>query len=320
MESMAHDQDVVGIDVAKDRLDVHIHFLDLAFSVANDEDGIARLLAKVDAALDGPPLFAFEASGGYERLLHASLRAEGRAFRRLSPYRVRQFAKSLGLKAKNDRLDARVIARYAATMAPEPPPAGDEESEKLAELLRYRTNLVDERTRILARRDHEAIPALKAISEERRRELSKLVRKLERMIEQALAESPTMERKAEWIRSVPGIGLLNTSTMLASMPELGRLTDKQAAALVGVAPFDRDSGKHRGTRAIDGGRTRVRNHLYLAALQAVRLNPDHRAFYRRLVERGKPKKVALVAVMRKLIILINILVREQRPWRPTTQS
>ena len=129
-----------------------------------------------------------------------------------------------------------------------------------------------------------------------------------------------MARKAEWIRSVPGIGLLNTSTMLASMPELGRLTDKQAAALVGVAPFDRDSGKHRGTRAIDGGRTRVRNNLYLASLQAVRLNPDHRTFYRRLVERGKPKKVALVAVMRKLIILINLLVREQRPWLPTTQS
>ncbi len=320
MGSMAHDQDVVGIDVAKDRLDVHIHFLDLAFSVANDEDGIARLLAKVDAVLDVAPLFAFEASGGYERRLHASLRAEGRAFRRLSPYRVRQFAKSLGLKAKNDRLDSRLIARYAATMAPEPPPAGDEESEKLAELLRYRTNLVDERTRILARRDHEAIPALKVISEERRRELSKLVRKLERMIEQALTESPTMARKAEWIRSVPGIGLLNTSTMLASMPELGRLTDKQAAALVGVAPFDRDSGKHRGTRAIDGGRARVRNNLYLASLQAVRLNPDHRAFYRRLVERGKPKKVALVAVMRKLIILINLLVREQRSWLPTTQS
>lgn len=304
---------VVGIDVSKARLDVHIHPTGERFAVDNTDAGRRDLVARLGAV--APRKVALEASGGYELPALHALHQAGLTAVRLDPLRVRQFARAQGRRAKNDRIDAEMIARFAAaidTAAFAPDPL----RERLAEHLGHRQHLIDSLT---ANRNHASRlsdRALRAASRRRCATLERDIARVEDTVKALLATEPELRRRAEILASTPGIGPVVTQTLLAYMPELGSLDNRQVAALAGLAPFDRDSGKQRGYRAIGGGRSRVRKALYMAALVASRYNPDIKAFYQRLIGAGKKPKVALVACMRKLLITLNALLRDNRSWQP----
>ncbi|MDP9474252.1 MAG: IS110 family transposase [Actinomycetota bacterium] len=303
----------VGIDVSKARLDVFVRPAGVAFGVANDEEGIDGLVARL--AGEGAALAVVEATGGFERPVAAALAAAGLPVAVVNPRQVRDFARATGRLAKTDALDAEILARFAEAVRPEARPVPDEEAREFAEVLARRRQIVGMLTAEKNRLGFASTKPVKKRIEAHVRWLEKELIRTERDLDGTIEGSPTLRENEALLRSVPGVGPVLARTLLAEVPELGTLDRKRIAALVGVAPLNRDSGKLRGRRAVWGGRARVRAALYMAALVAARHNPTLREFYERLCAVGKPKKVALVACMRKLLVVLNAMLEHRAPWR-----
>jgi len=304
---------LVGLDVSGKRIDGYVLPGGVELSVSNDAAGHAELCARLRDL--GVSEAVCEASGGCERAMAGVLRKAGLSVRVVDPRRVRAFAEAAGRRAKNDRIDARMIARFAATFAG-PAPAHDPARDGLAALVAARRDLIDGEIRVTNQASHQqglARRALLRVAQANRREIGKL----EAAIAAMIAGNPEFAALAELISSVPGIGAVLTAALIAWLPELGRLDRRAIAALAGVAPFDDDSGETSGARHIAGGRKQLRGVLYMAVVAAAtRHNPVLKAFYQRLVGSGKPAKVALVACMRKLLHFLNTMIARQQCWNP----
>ena len=305
------DQLFVGLDVAKDHLDVHACPSEAAFVVAHDEAGLTELVARLGTM--SPSLIVLEATGGYEATVAATLASAGLPVAVVNPRQIRDFARATGTLAKTDALDAQVIARFAEAVRPAVRPLPTEHAQRLGELVARRRQLVEmlsaesNRRRLL--RDRTLQRRLDAhISW-----LQRALRDLETDLHDTIRSSPAWRETENLLRSVPGVGPITASTLIAELPELGHLDRRQIAALVGVAPFNRDSGTLRGRRMIQGGRRPVR---YMATITATRHNPALVTFYQRLRATGHPKKVALIAALRKLLTILNAILRDRRPWQP----
>lgn len=303
---------VVGIDVSKRRLDVHVLPSGETFSATPDEAGLADLVSRLRDS--GATAIGLEASGGYERPAVKALTAAGLTVRRLDPTRVRRFARALGRKAKNDRIDAAVIAAFVEAVDT-PAVTPDADRERLSQLVAYRRQLTDELVTLGNRHEKGMDPGLVAMGAERRALLLRQRDEVERRIADLIAQTPDLDRLFSLLTSVPGVGPVLASTVIANMPEIGTIGRHPLAALVGIAPFDRDSGQTNRPRHILGGRRNVRNVLYMATVAAIRYNPVIAAFHKRLIQNGKPQKVAITACMRKLIIILNAIVRDKVEWQ-----
>lgn len=303
----------VGIDVSKDRLDVHVRPSGESFAVARDEAGIAALAERLRAA--APALIVLEATGGFEVMVAAGLAGAGLPLAVVNPAQIRAFARAMGRRAKTDRLDAEIIARFADKVRPEARPVADKDAQALAELVARRRQVVEmigmETNRRRQAHSVRVVKGVDRILAALRKELTAL----DREIDDRIKGSPAWREAENLLTSVPGIGPITARTLIAELPELGRIDRRRLAALVGVAPVNRDSGAMRGHRAIAGGRTEVRNVLYMAALTASRRNPVIRDLYQRLRDRGRPAKAALVAAIRKLLTILNAIIRDATPWR-----
>ena len=304
----------VGIDVAKARLDIALRPAGEHWQVTNDEAGVADLIARLRPL--APEVVVLEASGGWELPAAAALAEAGLPVAVVNPRQVRDFARGIGQLAKTDALDAAVLARFAEVVRPQPRPLPDADAQALTALLARRRQvlamLVAERQRLGTAR-----PPVRARVEAHVAWLAQELADLDGELGRALRASPIWRETEELLRSVPGVGPVVALTLVAEVPELGRLGRKQLGALVGVAPLACDSGTLRGKRIVWGGRGRVRAALYMAALVAIRHNPVIRAFYERLVAAGKPKMVALVACMHKLLTILNAIARSRTPWAAT---
>ena len=304
----------VGIDVSKALLDVWIESQRSSEQFGNDPDGWKALidrLAEVGAAAG--IVVAFEATGGYEGGLREALLRAGLQARRLNPARVRLYARSLGQLAKNDRIDARVIARYAQS-ADLHPEVLEPARERLAVLVGHRRRLIDERTTIGNQLETTSLPKLRAHHRQRLAVLAKQIADTDRLLAQTIAAEPTLVAKATLLKTLKGIKDVTATTLIALLPELGTLSGRAIASLVGLAPFDHDSGRHKGQRRIGGGRRAVRTALYMAARAAARSKSPLGEFYNRLRERGKSAKTATVALMRKMLVILNAIARDQQAW------
>ena len=303
----------VGIDVSKDRLDVHILPSGQAFAVARNGEGLDRLVAELRTRL--PSLIVLEATGGFEVNVAAALAGAGLPLAVVNPRQIRDFARATGRLAKTDALDAQIIALFAERIRPEPRPIADADSLALAELVARRRQVV-EMIGMEANRLHQARdPRVRRTIETTRKILEAQLAALDKDIDDAVRGSPVWRAADDLLTSVPGIGAITSRTLIADLPELGRLDRRRIAALVGVAPINRDSGQMRGHRAIAGGRTAVRNVLYMATLVATRWNPVIKAHYARIVQAGRPKKLAIVACMRHLLTILNAIMRTASPWK-----
>jgi transposase len=305
----------VGIDVAKATLDVAIGSDGELVQVENSEAGIARLLERLGEV--APELVVLEATGGYESVVAGAIVGRGIAVAVVNPRQVRDFAKATGVLAKTDRIDARVLARFAEAVRPEPRPLPTAEAKELEEYLSRRRQLVDMLTMEKNRQSIAATERMKKSLKKHVEWLEEALRRANDDIDKAIRNSPAWREQEDLLRSMPGIGPVSARTMLAELPELGRLNRKKIAALVGVAPLNRDSGTSQGSRTCWGGRASVRQVLYMAAVTAVRCNPVIRRTYAALRARGKKHKVALVACMRKLLTILTAMVRDQRRWSPS---
>jgi transposase len=307
-------EQVIGIDVGKAKLDVGLTTEKKVRDWANDEAGRAELSDWVVG--QGASLVVVEASGGYEAALVSELVARGQEVALVNPTRVRAFARAEGILAKTDKIDAGVIARFGATMKPQARARRDEAQVALNEQITRRRQLVlmltAEKNRL-----HTASPVMQAHITHHIAWLQAEIEALETQISQAIKANPVWAETAKRVDSVPGIGFITASTLVADLPELGQLNRQKIAALVGLAPFNRDSGKQRGKRRIFGGRASVRSVLYMATLSAIKHNPVIKAFYQRLLDKGKLKKVALTACMRKLLVIINTMVKTGQAWQPS---
>ena len=304
----------VGIDVSKDRLDVHISPSGQAFAVARDGKGLHELVERLRGA--EPSLVAVEATGGFETVVAAAIAGAQLPLAVVNPAQVRHFAQAVGKRAKTDPIDAAVIARFAEAVNPEPRGLPDEAARLLAELVGRRTQIIE---MLVAERQREkrasAVRVRKSLARHIKM-LEKELPELDRDIDTMVRGSPVWREKEDLLITFPGIARIITRGVLADLPELGRLTRREIASLVGIAPFTRQSGKWKGKSMIEGGRPSVRSALYMAALSAIRCNPVIRAFYRHLLARGKPKMVALIAVARKILTVLNAMLRDKRPWQP----
>lgn len=304
----------VGIDVCKARLDVYLHPTGERFSVANDAGGWRRLRRRLSGLI--VERVVMEATSKYHRQAHRHLDAVGIRVAIVNPLRARLFAEACGALAKTDPIDARMLALMGMQLglAAVSPPS--KTIEALDELIRARSSAVDERVAITNRRQVADIPFLLAELARRIRTIDTHIRRLEAEIERLIAANPAIAATRAIIRSIPGFGPVNANMLTAGLDELGQLDGKQIAALVGLAPVACDSGPRQGHRRIRGGRAHLRRPLYMAALSAIRFNPDLRRFHQRLKEKGKSHKVAITAVMRKLLVLANSLVAQNRHWTP----
>jgi transposase len=314
---MAYFREVVGIDVSKENLDLYVLSSQQGRTLGNDDDGHAELIGWLRSL--GVRMAVMEASGGYERAVAGALRRAGFDVRIVDPKRVRHFAKAAGRLAKNDRIDAQVIAEFGAVFAAAERCAipADAKREHLAGLLAARQALVDHQTalqnQICACPKGPARQALAAAF----KPIPVSIKQLDRLIAGAIAAHPPFAALAERLDTVPGLGPVTIAAIIAWLPELGRLDRRALAALVGVAPYDDDSGKRSGQRYIRGGRRKLRNIVYMAVLSAAtRNNPVLKAHYDSLLERGKLKKVALIACLRKLLTILNTMVAKQQDWSP----
>lgn len=303
----------VGIDVSKATLEVAILPTGECFAVSNDEAGIDELVGKLAELPQA--LVLLEASGGFERPVAAAIAACGIAIFVVNPRQARDFAKATGRLAKTDALDALILARFAQAIRPTPRAIPDQEAREFAEILARRRQIVRMLTAEKNRLGASGSKAVRGRIEAHIRWLEKELARTDRDLEVAIENSPTLKANEALLRSVPGVGPVLCRTLLAELPELGSLSPREISALVGVAPLNRDSGTLRGRRTVWGGRARVREALYMGALIASRFNPVIEEFYGRLVAAGKPKKVALVACMRKLLIILNAVMRDRTPWR-----
>ncbi|HWE62239.1 MAG TPA: IS110 family transposase [Chloroflexota bacterium] len=304
----------VGIDVAKAQLDIAVRPSGEQWTAPHDEAGMAALVVRLQTL--GPALVVLEATGGREVPVVAALGAAGVPVAVVNPRQVRDFARAVGQLAKTDALDAQLLARFAAVVQPTPRALPDAQAQQLAAWLARRRQLVGilvaERQRL-----DTALPPVRARIQAHLSWLEAELAELDDTLKRAVQASPLWQVNDRLLRSVKGIGPATSYTLLADLPELGRLDRKAIATLVGVAPLNCDSGTLRGRRIIYGGRARVRCALYMATLVATRWNPVIRPFYQRLCAAGKPKKVALVACMHKLLTILNAMLRDQTPCRVT---
>lgn len=303
----------VGIDVSKATLDVAVLPKGNPFRVSNDEAGIDELATKIEGL--APALVVLEATGGFERAAATALAVRGLPVAIVNPRQARDFARATGRLAKTDAIDAGVLARFAEAVRPAPKVLPDEEAREFSAILARRRQIVSMLTAEKNRLGAATSKTVRSRIEAHVRWLEKELSRTDRELDEAVKKSPTFRQNEALLKSVPGVGSVLCRTLLAELPELGFLSPKELSALVGVAPLNRDSGTLRGRRTVWGGRGRVREVLYMGALVACRFNPTIKEFYERLVEAGKPKKVALVACMRKLLVILNAVMRERTPWR-----
>jgi transposase len=304
---------VVGIDVAKDKVDACIRSLSLRQTWPSTAEGRRKLIAWLRRHQVGKAVM--EASGGYERDWAKALRAAGIEVRIVDPKRVRNFARSAGRLAKNDTIDAEMIAWFAETFAEAPSRAYDAAREQLVAIVNARQALLEIQTGLQNRCEHAAPEPVQKTQARLLKTIALEITQLEAAIVALIKATPALEQLAEIIESVPGIGRITSAGLIAAMPELGQVNNKVAAALLGAAPYDDDSGRRRGERHIKGGRRKIRNLFYMACLgAATRHNPVLKAFYRRLIANGKKPKVALVACMRKLIVILNTMIARRQKW------
>lgn len=304
----------VGIDVCKARLDVALLPRGESFSFTNDEEGMRTLTEKLLEA-SATLLVVLEATGGYERPVVAALGASQIAVAVVNPRQARDFAKATGRLAKTDKIDALVLARFAEAIRPTPKAPPEAEALEFQAILARRRQIIGMLVAEKNRLGQSPSKKVRSRLEAHVRWLEKELARIDRDLQEVIDESPTLKENEALLRSVPGVGPVLCSTLLAELPELGTLSPRELSALVGVAPLNRDSGIFRGRRSVWGGRARVREALYMGALIASRHNPHIKEFYERLVAAGKPKKVALVACMRKLLTILNALLRDRTPWR-----
>ena len=303
----------IGIDICKDRLDVADDGESIPWSVANDEAGISSLVDRLKALQ--PALIVMEATGGLETLLYAALTTAGLPAVVMNPRQVRDFAKAMGTLAKTDALDARVLAHFGAAIQPAVRPMKDDTTQELTALVTRRRQLLAmltaEKTRL-----QQAAKWIRKDIKAHTESLEKRLKTIEGHIAESIQKTPGWKEKDSLIRSVPGAGNVLSMNLLSSLTELGTLNRREIATLVGVAPLNRDSGNFRGKRMVWGGRAQVRAALYMAALSASRHNPVIKPFYQRLIAKGKKPKVALTACMRKLLVILNTMVKTQTAWNP----
>jgi transposase len=301
----------VGIDVSIDRLDVAIRPGGRAFCVTNDAAGWAELVARLPRGTIAA--IGLEPSGGYERGVVRALLAAGLSVRRINPNKLRQFARAAGALAKNDRIDARLIADYVTVM-PTRVVERNPDVERLAETVTMRRQLCDEHIAVESQASHLEDALLQRMAKRRLIRIKADIALLNKRLAELVAAQPELAGRFRLLCSMPGVGATLAYTLLALLPELGQIGRKQIAALVGLAPYDFDSGRFRGQRHIYGGRLGVRYTLYMPALAAIRFNPALRAFHRRLVAAGKKPKVAILAVMRKMLTTLNAILRDGDSW------
>jgi len=304
----------VGIDVAKQHVDVHVRPTDESFRVSRDDAGLGELVARLSGL--APTLVVLEATGGYEIAVAAALGGAGLPVAVVNPRQIRDFARATGQLAKTDALDARNIARFAEAVQPVARPLPTAQAQALAELVARRRQVVEMLGAESNRHQQARDPRVHRRIASHLRWLTKALAELERDLDDTLRASPLWRATDNLLQSVPGVGDVTAFTLIADLPELGHLDRRQIAALVGLAPLNRESGTWRGHRMIAGGRPVVRCVLYMATLTAIRFNPVIAHFYQRLVAAGRPKKVALTAAMRKLLTILNAILRDQRPWQP----
>ena len=298
----------VGVDVSKNKLDVHIYPLQKAFTVSNSKEGIQKIKQQLAGQVVGQ--IVCEATGGYEHLVKTLLSAWV-----VEPRRIKAFIRSEGVNAKTDKIDASMLALFAAQKKPKHSPiqlSADEEHIKA--LNSRRTDVIEMITKESNRIHHPQEKYCRSDLQKHISFLEKQLAKIDNEIERLIKNNEVLSSKAKIIESMPGIGKVTTATLICSLPELGTVNDKQIAALLGVAPFDKQSGSYKGKSIIKGGRHNVRKVLYMAALVAARFNPVLKIFYQRLLNAGKRPKVALVAIMRKLIIILNVMVQKGEVW------
>lgn len=312
----------VGIDVSKDRLDVHVRPSGEVFVVERNGKGLKELVERLSSL--APSLIAVEATGGFETIVAAAIAGAQLPLAVVNPAQIRHFAQAVGKRAKSDPIDAAVsdpidaavIARFAEAVKPEPRQLLDEAARLLAELVGRRTQIVEMRVaegqrqqRVTAARVRKSIARHIAV-------LEKELVAVDRDIGDLVRGSPVWREKEDLLTTFPGVGDTLAHVFLAGLPELGRLTRREIASLVGVAPFTRQSGRWKGKSMIAGGRTDVRSAAFMAALSAIRFNPVLRLFYQRLLAAGKPKMVALIAVARKILTILNAMLRDKKQWQP----
>lgn len=305
----------VGIDVSKDRLDVHVRPGGEAFHVPRDGEGLGALVERLGALPCG--IVAVEATGGFETVVAAALAGAGLPVVVVNPAQIRHFAQALGKRAKTDPIDAAVIAHFAEATKPAVRPLPDEATRLLADLVTRRRQIV---TMIGAERQREKRAPARVRKSILRliKALEKELASLDRDIDDSVRGSPAWRAREDLLSSVPGVGPTIARTLIAELPELGSLDRRQVAALVGLAPFTRQSGQWRGRSFIGGGRAGVRSLLFMGAMVGIRHNPVLKAFRDRLVEAGKPRMVALIATARKLLTILNAILRTGQPWREET--
>lgn len=304
---------VVGIDVSKSRLDVSA--AGEYWSTPNDIDGMGKLIDRLKPL--SPSLVVVESTGGLERGVLAELSAAGIPIALVNPGRVREFAKSIGLLGKTDKIDAGLLVRFGEATQPKPTRLPSNDEQKLSAWMTRRHQVVEMLTmekNHLASAHPAVLASVKTIMDALQEELDDLNREIDEFIDQ----HPAFKQKKEILRSAPGIGQVTAAILLADLPELGTVDRKKVASLVGVAPFNNDSGRHRGKRRVKGGRPSVRTVLYMATLSATRYNPVIRSFYQHLLAVGKEKKVAIVACMRKLLTFLNAMIRDSKKWNPVS--
>ncbi len=301
----------VGVDVSKAWLDVAVHETAEVSRVSNEDGGIASLVKRLKKLK--PTLIVLEPTGGFEMLVVAELSHAGLPVVVVNAKRVRDFARATGQNAKTDKLDAKVLAHFAAAIRPALRNLKSDEEEQLTALLTRRKQILDmltvEKNRLVTVR-----AKMRTDIEFHIQWLSNNLKELDKEIEDFVKGSPAWKEKDELLQSVPGVGPVTSATMLGMLPELGKLNRQEIAALVGVAPVNKDSGKKQGRRRVYGGRAEVRSVLYMAALAAKKFNPVIRKFYERLLKQGKEKKVALTACIRKLLVILNAILRTHQPW------
>jgi transposase len=303
----------VGIDVSKDRLDVHVRPGGEAFAVARDGKGLEELVERLRAL--APALVAVEATGGFETIVAAAIAGAGLPLAVVNPAQVRHFAQAVGKRAKTDPIDAAVIARFAEAVKPQPRALPDAAARLLAELVGRRRQIIE---MLVAERQREKRVDAARVRKSLARHIAALQKELpiiDHDIDTMVRGSPVWREKEDLLISFPGVGDTLARTFLAEVPELGSLRRREIASLVGVAPFTRQSGNWKGKSMIGGGRAAARSAAFMAALSAIRCNPVLRAFYQHLLAAGKPKMVALIAVARKILTILNAMLRDNKPWQ-----
>lgn len=304
----------IGIDISKDNLDVHIHPTGCIRQFANDPAGRTALIAWISQ--QQPSRIVFEATGSYHRGLERALAEANLPGVKINPWQARRFAEASGRRAKTDQVDAAMLARFGATLQPEIRPARSPELDVLAELLAARRALVKDRVAAKNRAKALTLPLLERQNQERLKQIDAQIEAIDREQARLVAQQAELQARVDSLRSIPGIGLLTALCILIDMPEIGSLQSRQAASLAGLAPMTQTSGRWQGKSCIQGGRAQLRHALYMPAVAAIWKCPLFKARYEAMRKDGKPAKVAIVAIMRRMLVIANALIRDNRMWRP----